>query len=160
MVVGTGQSAPPRRGAGALHAKPVAGARARCSRPSLAHFPNGPFPPLTPASLAPPLRRACENGHRTPCTLHPHLVMPAKAGIALQLVRLRRSLRVEQELSSACGSRVTFSWVVVANLNLAARSRVANERPLELSQASCSRRQLEKSRARIYRVDEAIWRSF
>jgi hypothetical protein len=39
---------------------------------------------------------------------HPRLVMPAKAGIALQLVRLQRNLRVEQELSSALGSRVTF----------------------------------------------------
>jgi len=39
---------------------------------------------------------------------HPRLVMPAKAGIALHLARLRRNLRVEQELSSAFGSRVTF----------------------------------------------------
>jgi len=61
-------------------------------------------------------RHACEGRHRTSTP-----VMPAKAGTALPhpscLRRqashlhssvLRRSLQAEQELSSACGSRVTF----------------------------------------------------
>jgi hypothetical protein len=82
------------------------------SRPCRAHFPNDPLPPLpplTPTNLTPHTspRHARENGHCTLRTPHPRLVMPAMAGIALQLVCLRRSLRVEQELSSACGSRVT-----------------------------------------------------
>jgi len=39
----------------------------------------------------------------------PMLVMPAKAGIAFHPSCLRRSFQAEQKLSSACGSRATFS---------------------------------------------------
>ncbi len=39
----------------------------------------------------------------------PMLVMPAKAGIAFHPPCLRRNFQAEQELSSACGSRATFS---------------------------------------------------
>jgi len=48
----------------------------------------------------------------TQTSLAPHLVMPAKAGIALQLVRLRRSLRVEHELSSAVGQEQSLMRLV------------------------------------------------